>query len=157
RALASTPPPPRSMTCARTARRTVGRRASGSREYFAVVLRSHGCMGRGLPHAPAAHIPDSASRLANFRRRPDDPRPMAGALQGRVALVTGASRGIGAAIAERFAAEGASVAVTARSLDAHPDHLPGTLFEVADRIRKRGVRAATIGADLTEPSERPRI
>jgi NAD(P)-dependent dehydrogenase (short-subunit alcohol dehydrogenase family) len=82
---------------------------------------------------------------------------MAGALEGLVALVTGASRGIGAAIAERFAAEGAHVAVTARSLDAHPTHLPGTLLEVTDRIRARGVRAAAIGADLTDPAERPRI
>ena len=51
-------------------------------------------------------------------------------LEGRVALVTGASRGIGAVIAQRFAAEGAAVAVTARTLDAEPDApLPGSLRE----------------------------
>jgi citronellol/citronellal dehydrogenase len=82
---------------------------------------------------------------------------MAGALEGRVALVTGASRGIGAAIAERFAAEGAHVALAARSLDTHPDHLPGTLAEVAARLRGRGVRVTAIGADLSDPAERPRI
>ncbi len=74
-----------------------------------------------------------------------------------MALVTGASRGIGAAIAERFAAEGAHVALAARSLDTHPDHLPGTLAEVAARLRGRGVRVTAIGADLSDPAERPRI
>ena len=45
---------------------------------------------------------------------------MAGALEGRHAIVTGASRGIGAEIARRFAAEGAAVVVSARSTDAPP-------------------------------------
>jgi citronellol/citronellal dehydrogenase len=71
--------------------------------------------------------------------------------------VTGASRGIGAAIAERFAAEGAHVALAARSLHTHPDHLPGTLAEVAARLRGRGVRVTAIAADLSDPAERPRI
>jgi NAD(P)-dependent dehydrogenase (short-subunit alcohol dehydrogenase family) len=47
-------------------------------------------------------------------------------LSGKVALVSGASRGIGRAIAQRFAAEGATVVVSARSLD-HAANLPGTL------------------------------
>ncbi len=76
-----------------------------------------------------------------------------GALDGKVALVTGASRGIGVGIARRLAAEGAAVAVTARSLDAHPS-LPGTLNETVDAIRRGGGRAVAIAGDLANPDAR---
>jgi NAD(P)-dependent dehydrogenase (short-subunit alcohol dehydrogenase family) len=65
--------------------------------------------------------------------------------------VTGASRGIGAAIAERLAAAGAAVAVTARSVDSHPPNLPGTLRETALRIESRGGRALPIYCDVFDP------
>lgn len=72
-----------------------------------------------------------------------------GELDGRVALITGASRGIGAAIAKRFGAEGAKVAITARTLDQH-DHLEGSLIQTAKFIESRGGRALSIPGDLAD-------
>ncbi|MCJ7437846.1 MAG: SDR family NAD(P)-dependent oxidoreductase [Acidimicrobiia bacterium] len=76
--------------------------------------------------------------------------------EGRRALVTGASRGIGAAVAERLAAEGAAVAITARTLDRHPT-LSGSLEETADRIARHGSQAALVVADLADADDRARI
>lgn len=74
-------------------------------------------------------------------------------LDGRIALVTGASRGIGRAIAQRFAAAGATVVVTARSLDTAKAE-PGTLRETVDLIERAGGRAFALAADLEDAGER---
>ena len=67
---------------------------------------------------------------------------MSGRLEGRIALVTGASRGIGAAVAKRFAAEGAHLILTARTV--------GGLEEVDDAIQAIDGQATLIPADLLE-------
>ena len=78
---------------------------------------------------------------------------MAGACEGRVAIVTGASRGIGAVIAARLAEEGARVAISARTVEPDPRYA-GSLQETAERIRGAGGEALPVRADLSQPEDR---
>jgi citronellol/citronellal dehydrogenase len=77
-----------------------------------------------------------------------------GILDGKVAIVTGASRGIGAEIARRFGAEGAAVAVAARTTVPGESPLAGTIGETAAQIRTAGGTAVAIAADLARPEDR---
>src|SRR5215471_8166793 len=67
---------------------------------------------------------------------------MGGRLTGRIALITGASRGIGAAVAERFAREGAHLVLAARTV--------GGLEDVDDRVREAGGSATLVPLDLRD-------
>jgi NAD(P)-dependent dehydrogenase (short-subunit alcohol dehydrogenase family) len=67
---------------------------------------------------------------------------MAGRLEGRIALITGASRGIGAAVAERYAREGAHVILVARTT--------GGLEEIDDRVQALGGQATLVPLDLLD-------
>ena len=80
-----------------------------------------------------------------------------GKLKGRVALVTGASRGIGEAISVRLAMEGAKVVCTARTAEAGESKLPGTLKDTIARIRKAGGEATFVKADLSNAAEREQL
>ncbi|MEQ8486416.1 MAG: SDR family NAD(P)-dependent oxidoreductase [Pseudomonadales bacterium] len=77
-----------------------------------------------------------------------------GVLAGKVAVVTGASRGIGEAIALRFAMEGARVVVSARSVEEADHYLPGTITATAARIRAAGGEALAVQADLANAGDR---
>ena len=70
-------------------------------------------------------------------------------LSGRVAIVTGASRGIGKALAIRLAQEGADVAVAAKS-EQSTEKLPGSIHETASAIRALGRRAIAVPTDVRD-------
>lgn len=75
---------------------------------------------------------------------------------GRCAIVTGASRGIGRAVAIQLASEGARLAVVARSVEPGKK-ISGSLNETADQIRGLGSDCVVIGADLSDSDDRARI
>lgn len=78
-------------------------------------------------------------------------------LRGRVALVTGASRGIGSAIAQRLGSAGATVVLSARSLQRSADGLAGTLEETKSLIEKNGGRAIALACDVENLGSRQNL
>lgn len=77
-----------------------------------------------------------------------------GVLAGKVAVVTGASRGIGEAIAIRYAMEGAKVVVSARTVDEGDHILEGSINSVVKRIKAAGGEALAVKADLSRHEDR---
>ena len=76
-----------------------------------------------------------------------------GLLDGKTVLVTGASRGIGQAIAERLGAAGGRVACAARTLSEGDHMLEGSLERTVGNIREAGGEATGLAANLSEPEE----
>ncbi len=73
-----------------------------------------------------------------------------GKLDGKVAIVTGASRGIGAEIARLFAAEGGKVIATARTVEEGSHPLPGSLNATLADIKEQGGEATAVAGDVSE-------
>lgn len=70
-------------------------------------------------------------------------------LKDKVAIVTGASRGIGKAISIGFAEQGADVVVAARSDKEKDERFPGTIYQTAEKIEETGRRALPVKCDVT--------
>jgi 7-alpha-hydroxysteroid dehydrogenase len=78
-------------------------------------------------------------------------------LEGQTSIVTGASRGLGRAIAIALAAEGAAVAVVSRTEQVWDERLPGTIGETVAQIEAVGGRALPVRADVSQPEDRRRL
>lgn len=74
-----------------------------------------------------------------------------GSLDGRTALVAGASRGIGEYMAKALAAAGAKVAVAARTVEVTDKRLPGTIHSVAQSINESGGEAIPVVMNMRDP------
>ena len=81
---------------------------------------------------------------------------MTGTCEGKVAVVTGSSRGIGEAIARRLAEEGARVVLSARTLEPDPRQ-EGSLVETAEGIRRAGGEAIAVQCDISRTEDRHRL
>jgi NAD(P)-dependent dehydrogenase (short-subunit alcohol dehydrogenase family) len=78
-------------------------------------------------------------------------------LEGKVAIVTGASRGVGAAAAVALAETGAMVACAARATDANPLRLPGTINDTVARITDAGGEALAVPTNLAHEEDVERM
>lgn len=74
---------------------------------------------------------------------------MSESLTGKTVFITGASRGIGRAIALRCARDGAKIVIAAKSVETHP-RLPGTIYSVAEEVKAEGGEALAIALDIRD-------
>ncbi len=75
-----------------------------------------------------------------------------GTFSGKRVIISGGSRGIGLAIGKRLAADGACIAILAKTTEPHPK-LPGTIFTAAEEIEAAGGRALPIVTDIREEAQ----
>jgi citronellol/citronellal dehydrogenase len=75
-----------------------------------------------------------------------------GSLAGKTLFITGASRGIGKAIALRAAADGANIAIAAKTTEPHPK-LPGTIYTAAEEIEAAGGKALPLAVDIRDEEQ----
>ena len=139
-----------------------GCRLAGGKADICAVRRSH-----LEDHAEAGREASNreAGGVGSARRAVRNRRPCAvhltlhppSVLANKVALITGASRGIGKQLAIDFADAGYDIVAVARSTAASPTKLPGTIDETAQLVRDAGQRCVTIGADLQEADAIDRI
>jgi len=73
-------------------------------------------------------------------------------LKGKTLFITGASRGIGLAIATRAARDGANIALVAKTVDPNPK-LPGTLHSAAEEVRAAGGQALVLQTDIRDEEQ----
>ncbi len=73
-------------------------------------------------------------------------------LKGKTLFITGASRGIGKAIALRAAADGANIVIAAKTTEPHPS-LPGTIHSAAEEIRAAGGQALALQVDIRDEDQ----
>jgi citronellol/citronellal dehydrogenase len=98
------------------------------------------------------------SRFAAQAPRRYTPRKMSrweavmSSLQGKTLFITGASRGIGLAIALRAARDGANIAIAAKTTEPHP-RLKGTIYTAADEIRAAGGQALPLVCDIRDEAQ----
>src|SRR5207245_2632865 len=102
------------------------------------------------PRVEAPNIVSVSTKKVARHRSNHGSKAMSGRLTGKVAVVTGASKGIGAAIAKHLADEGAAVVVNYASSKAGADR-------VVAEITGKGGRAVAVGADVAKPADIKRL
>jgi citronellol/citronellal dehydrogenase len=73
-------------------------------------------------------------------------------LKGKTLFISGGSRGIGLAIAERAARDGANIVIAAKTTEPHPK-LPGTIYTAAEAIERAGGKALPVQTDIREEDQ----
>jgi citronellol/citronellal dehydrogenase len=92
-------------------------------------------------------LPAARARSASLADYGQFHSSVRGSLKGQTLFVSGASRGIGLAIALRAAREGANIIVAAKTTEAQPN-LPGTIYTAAAEIEKAGGKALAVVCDI---------